>query len=248
APERVRPALRHVDRRVVGGAAVAVAFMVLLAAALLVGWIFDTIDTSRGFAQWDESAAEWGATNATETSTDVLTLFTQFGATRYVLPLMLIVGLVDVARHRNWNVVGYLAAAGIGIVLLNNGLKLLVDRERPDIARLVGHAGSSFPSGHSAAAAACWAALALVAFRHFHRRSRIAAFAGAVAIALVVAVSRVLLGVHWLTDVIAGVVVGWTWFFLVSILFGGRLVKLGEPAERVAEGRLTPEPLELEHS
>jgi len=55
-----------------------------------------------------------------------------------------------------------------------------------------------------------------------------------------VASSRVLLGVHWLTDVIAGAIFGWTWFVLVTVLFGGRILRFGEPAERVVEQKLTP--------
>jgi undecaprenyl-diphosphatase len=46
-----------------------------------------------------------------------------------------------------------------------------------------------------------------------------------------VAATRVLLGVHWLTDVVAGLVLGWTWFAMVSVAFGGRLLRLGEPLE-----------------
>jgi undecaprenyl-diphosphatase len=161
---------------------------------------------------------------------------------------MAVVGAVDYSRRRNVGVLLYLAAVGIGVVLLNNGLKLWVDRERPDIAQLVGHSGASFPSGHSAAAAACWAAIALVVTRHESRRIRVVGAGVAVLIAVAVAASRVLLGVHWLTDVVAGLVVGWAWFFLVSLAFGGRLVRLGEPAERVAEDRVTPDPVELEHS
>lgn len=59
-------------------------------------------------------------------------------------------------------------------------------------------------------------------------------------IAFAVAASRILLGVHWLTDVIAGLVVGWTWFLLSTIVFGGRLLRFGEPADRIARDSETP--------
>ena len=61
---------------------------------------------------------------------------------------------------------------------------------------------------------------------------------GAVGIAVAVASSRVLLDVHWLTDVIGGLALGWAWFTLCGIAFGGRLLRFGviaEVAGRVAE-------------
>ncbi|MBI5088151.1 MAG: phosphatase PAP2 family protein, partial [Actinobacteria bacterium] len=50
-------------------------------------------------------------------------------------------------------------------------------------------------------------------------------------IALTVATSRALLGVHWVSDVLGGLALGWGWFLLVAIIFGGRDQRLGEPAE-----------------
>jgi membrane-associated phospholipid phosphatase len=71
--------------------------------------------------------------------------------------------------------------------------------------------------------------VALVLTRHAGRRTR--AFAGALAafVAVAVGASRALLGVHWVTDVVAGLALGWGWFTVVAIAFGGRMQRLGDP-------------------
>ena len=231
-----RRVVQSLDRHVWGGAMVALAFGAVLGASALVGWILSTVDDDRGFARFDEAVSEWGSEHATPFSTDVLRLITYLGSTVVLVLLMTVVGLVVVWRragHR-WSVLGFLLTVGVGVSLINNALKWIVMRDRPQIGQLVGSGGSSFPSGHSASAAACWAALALVVSSRMWLRHRRWVAAAAVAIAVLVAASRVMLGVHWLTDVIAGVVVGWTWFFLVALVFGGRLQRFGEPAERIA--------------
>ena len=235
APAPLRRVLRRAERRTAGGAAVVLLFGVLLISATLVGWILDTTDENSGFARWDQAAAEWGAEHGTEASTRILELITQLGGTGWLLILMALLGGVQTYRHRNFAIIGYLATVGLGVSLLNNGLKRLVDRERPNILPLSDFSSSSFPSGHAAAAAACGAAIALVAARHWGRSGRTAAALGAMLITIAVAMSRVLLGVHWVTDVIAGVAVGWAWFFVITLIFGGRILRFGEPAERVAE-------------
>jgi undecaprenyl-diphosphatase len=233
---RGRRFVHVLDRFVWGGAMVGVGLVAVLLAAAIVGWILSTVDDGGGFARFDQSAAEWGGENATAFSTDVLTWATHFGDTVVLLVVMTVVGIVEVVRRPrwNWSVLGFFATVGIGISLVNNGLKWMIQRGRPEVSQLVTSAGSSFPSGHSAAAAACWAAVALVLARRLPLVSRRWAAAAAAAIAVLVASSRVLLGVHWLTDVIAGVILGWTWFFVVALIFGGRIQRFGEPVERLA--------------
>lgn len=235
SPRAMQRLLRVLDRRVVGGVVVGVSFTVVLVAAVVVGWIFSGIDDSTGIARWDSSAAEFGRDRATVTSTRVLGEVTNLGGTVYVVTLLALVGVYHVVRRKDWGPLLYLAAVGVGIVLLNNGLKLIVDRDRPDIAQLASHAGSSFPSGHSATAAACWAALAFVVTRRQTRGIRIVGAGLAAFIAIAVATSRVLLGVHWLSDVVAGVLVGWTWSLLVTIALGGRALRLGDVADEADE-------------
>jgi undecaprenyl-diphosphatase len=212
----------------------AVALAIVFTTALVVGIVFDMVDQESGLARWDESVARWGSENATSWSTDVLDFVTDFGGTRYLVLICGAVALYDYIRHRNGNVFLFFLVILLGVVLINNGLKMIVDRERPDVPHLVMPSGSSFPSGHSAAAAAAWFALALVVSRTWSRRGRAVAAAVAAIVTVAVAASRALLGVHWLTDVVAGMMVGWGWFLLVALVFGGRIQRLGEPAERAA--------------
>jgi undecaprenyl-diphosphatase len=226
--------LVHADRRVIGGVAVAIGFVALLAAALFVGWVFSTIDSDRGVARWDQSVADWGPENASSSTASVMKAITRLGTTYVLIGIMIVIGVIDWARRRQWTTLWFLLTVGLGVVLINNALKLLIMRDRPPVEHLVGSAGSSFPSGHSAAAAACWMAIALVAGRWLPRPVRPWLSIVAVGVAVLVGASRALLGVHWVTDVVAGLVVGWTWFFVVAVIFGGRLQRFGEPAERLA--------------
>lgn len=233
-PRRWRRHARLIDSRVVGGIAVASALIVVVGVATAVGWLLSTIDGSTGFARFDNSFAEWGATHAGQWR-PWLGRVTELGGT---IPLALIMGGVAVIDHERtgqWRAAPYLATVGVGVVAVNNALKAIVDRPRPDIAQLVGWSGASFPSGHTAAAAACWLAIALVVTRRAPSMTRRLALCAALAVAGVVGASRILLGVHWFTDVLGGLAVGWAWFLLASIIFGGRLLHFGDPVEELAE-------------
>ena len=236
---RLGETARAIDRKVIGGLMLAVALSIAFVTALVVGVVLDMVDRNAGLARWDSAVADWGSHHASPWSTHVLDVLTDLGGTRYLVVIALAVAIFDYLRHRNANVFLFLFVVLAGVVTVNNGVKLLVDRERPPVLHLVGTSGSSFPSGHSAAAAAAWFAFALVLARHWPRRGREVAAAVAAVIAIAVATSRALLGVHWLTDVVAGVMLGWGWFLLVALVFGGRFQRVGEPAERAA--RQAPE-------
>jgi undecaprenyl-diphosphatase len=135
--------------------------------------------------------------------------------------------------------VALLAITVGGQFLATHLIKAAVERPRPDLNQLTGFAGTSFPSGHAAAAAATYAVIALLLGRGRSRRAQTVLASVAASVAVAVSGTRVLLGVHWFTDVLAGLGVGWAWFAFCSVAFGGRRLRFGEPvaeAERVAMG------------
>src|SRR5439155_26788728 len=156
------------------------------------------------------------------------------GGTPVMIVAALIAASAEYVRTRTKSVFYFMTLVVLGQVVVTNVTKLLVNRPRPDIHRLTGFSGASFPSGHAAVAAATFAAVAFLVGRGRSQRVKAFLAAGAAAIAVGVATTRVLLGVHWLTDVLAGLAIGWAWFAISSIAFGGRVLAFGRPAE-VAE-------------
>ena len=135
--------------------------------------------------------------------------------------------LTEMARRPSRWLPVFLIAVCLGQTLLSTQVKELVDRIRPTANPIAHTLGPSFPSGHTTGAAA----FALVLGRGRFRNTQAVLAGAAVFVACAVAASRVLLGVHWLTDVLGGLALGWAWFALCSIAFGGRLLRLGAPME-----------------
>ena len=123
-------------------------------------------------------------------------------------------GALVLWRARRWVVAAGWTAALVGGGLLNLALKDVVRRARPADADLflVGHSWS-FPSGHAMGSLLCYGMLAylLLVYRHPSPWLRPVIVAGAVALVLLVGVSRVCLGVHYVSDVLAGWTAGALW-------------------------------------
>lgn len=239
---RRHPALRRflaarLDVEAITGLALTVAVAIVAAGIIATGLLLVMAQRNAGLARFDTSFARWGAAHATTTSTRVLRDVSLLGGTELTIAFSVIAATAVYVRTRTATVFAFLLTVQASQLIVMNLTKLAVGRPRPAIARLTGFSGSSFPSGHATAAAATYAAIALLVGRGRPRAHKAVLAAGAAGIAGAVATTRVLLGVHWFTDVLAGVAVGWACFAVASIAFGGRLLALGAPvaiAEAVA--------------
>lgn len=107
----------------------------------------------------------------------------------------------------------------LGAGLLSTAVKLLVHRARPTVEVSLGHAaGSSFPSGHALTSFVALGVLVTLV-RPARAGSRIGLAAAATAVVLLVGLSRLALGVHYLSDVLGGWLLGLIWLLLMIQIF-----------------------------
>ncbi len=242
---RDHPALRErvgnrIDPATQTGILLLVALVVVVIGGLVLGSLGLLIRSNSNLLRIDHSIAPWGEQHMTSLSKFMLDFVTWFGSTAGIVTATLIVFIVEMIRRPSRWLPVFLTAVVLGQTIMSTEIKNLVDRVRPTANPIAHTLGPSFPSGHTTGAAACFAAFALIIGRGHTRNIQTALAGAAVFIACAVAASRVLLGVHWLTDVIGGLALGWTWFALCSIAFGGRLLHLGAPIE-AADRVLTPD-------
>ena len=149
-----------------------------------------------------------------------------------VLAALLAAWLLARGRHA---AAAYVVVVRVGAAVLSPALKALVDRARPVWDEPVATAlGASFPSGHALGSAVFWTTCAVLAVPRV-RRPRLL-LAGAVLVAVLVSASRVLLGVHYLSDVTGGLLLGLGWAALCTAVFVLERAERGAPVDPEREG------------
>jgi undecaprenyl-diphosphatase len=240
---RLRAGLRsRLDPAAATGLALTLALVLAIGGGVLVAVLAYLARTSAHLVRIDYWLAAWGNRHASGLSTHGLNAVTQLGSVYTIVALCLVLAVVETIRQRSIWVVTFIVAVMAGEEGLTLAVKDIADRVRPAFNPVAATLGPSFPSGHSATAAAFYATAALLLGRWRNRPTRALLAGLAVAIAVGVASSRVLLDLHWLSDVIAGLALGWAWFAVCGIAFGGRILRFGTAARTAARVAVQPEP------
>lgn len=215
-------------------AALAVAVAVLVVAAALVIWIYASITTSRGVAGVDRPLLDDLLALRSPALDATLTAIT-FTAGTIGMPLIALTAMIVLAvRRRSWTPVVLIATTGVVSVLLTIVGKRFIDRVRPPHSDAVPplELSESFPSGHTLNAVAIVGIITyLVALRRTSDRARVAIGLGALSYVVVIGFTRVYLGHHWFTDVLAGFVLGVAWLALVITAHRFYLTARTEPTD-----------------
>jgi membrane-associated phospholipid phosphatase len=224
----------RLDPAAATGLALTLALLFAIGGGLLLGVLAYLVRSNGHLLVVDNGVAKWGNRHASATSTHALNAITQLGSIYTIVGLCVVLAVVETIRERSVWVIPFIVAVVGGEEILTSTVKQLADRVRPTFNPAAATLGPSFPSGHSATAAAFYATAALLVGRWRGRQARALLAGLAVGIAVAVASSRVLLDVHWVSDVIAGLALGWAWFSVCAIAFGGRILRFGVAAETAA--------------
>lgn len=204
------------------GAELLGALLALTAGAWLFGWMVDNL--TEGDTQIDQRFSNWLHEHATPGLTTFFENVTRLGNLTTLIVVVAVAAAV-LWRQRRIADLQLLLLASIGAEVITVGLKLGFQRQRPFFADpLATESTFSFPSGHASVSLAVYGTLGFIVARHLRdRRAQLAVLAGAALLILLIGFSRLYLGVHFLSDVIAGFSLGIAWVSLCIVLLQLRL-------------------------
>lgn len=238
-----RPRLRRLrrfvaarlDRRSELGLRVTANVLVFVLAVWALSGLLEEVLDQQGLVRWDHAVEQWFHLHATATGSAAFSVVTRFGS-EVVYVLMAVVAFLLWARREYYLLWAWLGA-NVGGKIIEYTMKTLVHRARPEYATLaLHHVSYSFPSGHAMGSTVCYLMLAYVvsSLGRWPPAGRVASYAAAVVIILLVTYSRLYLGVHFPSDVFGGILAGVAWlaatFTALRVARGWRSA-VGPPAD-----------------
>ncbi len=203
---KLNPLERYELRAVLFGLAV-------LLVAIPFGVLLQQVSTDGPLTGFDEAGARWLNERVADRplAVDALQVISFLGKPIFLLFAVGIPGAWILWRGGR-KLATFLAVTCLGGGIIDTIVKVVVDRPRPEVAQPIATAvGKSFPSGHSMQAVVCYGALLLVWLPLLHGRARRAAIIATGGLAAAIGFSRLSLGVHYVTDVLGGFLLGAAW-------------------------------------
>ncbi|PVY37143.1 phosphatase PAP2 family protein [Pontibacter virosus] len=218
-PGLARFLLRRFDTTSFIGLPLSILLLVIGFNAALLSQLTEDVVESEGVVHIDQAFTTFLYNMRSEWLSQTFYALTQLGTREAVFAIGGLATIVFLYNRRYTAVLAFwLTMAGTGLSVQYG--KKFISRDRPTEVAFYPEHNFSFPSGHATTSMALWGILAYFGYRHLHRRrSRNVVLAGAGVLILLVGFSRIYLGVHFLSDVLAGFLLGAMWVLLgISIV------------------------------
>ncbi|QNF30544.1 phosphatase PAP2 family protein [Metabacillus elymi] len=150
---------------------------------------------------------------------DVFLFISDIGSIKYMLPICFVIAVILLIRRKVIDVV-FLFVMLYSVRQLNYQLKEQFLRERPSFNAVYEAAHYSFPSGHSMNSMAVYSFICYLLIRYLSNTNKQnkTLLISTITLIFLIGLSRIYLGVHYLTDVVAGFSAGFVWFIVLTTI------------------------------
>ncbi|RUT04445.1 hypothetical protein DSM106972_046730 [Dulcicalothrix desertica PCC 7102] len=204
----------------IGGLAVCLLILFVLAK------LAEEVLEQESFA-FDKSILLWIHSYANPSLDNLMLFITQLGNPTVVVILAGVTTLTLLWRRYRLEAMIFVLTC-LGAFILNTGLKLFFSKVRPQLwKQLIVETSYSFPSGHALGSMVLYGSIAYLLATHYPKYSKIIYFIAVILIGTI-GLSRLYLGVHWSTDIIAGYGVGFLWLTICLTMLKLQRLRQGQ--------------------
>ena len=144
--------------------------------------------------------------------TNIMKFITFFGSTKFIIFLMIIFLIMGLKKKKMFNIINVII---IGDVILNNLVKILVRRDRPELINLVHETSFSFPSGHTMVSVTLYGFIIYLILNSKLDKKKKCMFISLLTLLItLIVISRIYLGVHYFSDCIGGIALALAYLLL----------------------------------
>lgn len=182
------------------------------------------VQTANGMI-YDERIISWTQELSNSALDQTMSIFSLLGSSEVILVLTVLIGAIFLLK-RNWYHFIFFAAVSVGGVVLNFALKMIFQRERPGgeisyievFAQTFEIPSYSFPSGHTMRSTILLLFILYLLLKYVRNRAlKVGLSLVLFFLILMVAISRIFLEAHYLSDIIGGVTISVTWFLALYL-------------------------------
>ena len=154
-------------------------------------------------------------------NTTFMKFITFFASTKFILAVLLFMLMMYIFKKKKLYLITVLLI--VGEVVLNNIVKLVVRRDRPELINLVKETSYSFPSGHTMVSVVFYGFLIyLISKTKYSKKVKVILYILLVTLIFLIMMSRIYLGVHYFSDVFAGLFLGLAYLLIIITILERR--------------------------